>query len=223
MRRRTSAPALTCVALLAVVTGCGGGGGPDGADPSDGASTSRSASPSEAASPSETASASGSASTSPSGSASVSADTTSFPADTRADDGGQGEGNGLGVTGVRVGRQDGFDRVVFDLGGTGTPGWRVAYVARPVQEGSGDPVRLKGSVFLQVVLRGMGMPMDTGVPQFGDSTTRVDGTGGIAQVAPGAVFEGEQQAFVGLTGSRRPFRAFALTNPTRLVVDVRTE
>jgi hypothetical protein len=131
-------------------------------------------------------------------------------------------GNGLGLTGVRVGRQQGFDRVVLDLGGTGTPGWRVAYVDRPVADGSGDPVELRGSVFLQVDLRGMGMPSDTGVPQFGDSTTRVAGTGGIAQVAPGAVFEGQQQAFIGLSGARRPFRVFRLSNPTRVVVDVRS-
>ena len=58
-----------------------------------------------------------------------------FLADTSADDGGQGSGNGLGLTGVRVAHHPGFDRVVFDLGGNGTPGWRVEYTTRPRYEG----------------------------------------------------------------------------------------
>ena len=219
MRRTPAAPALICLALLVGATGCGGDDSP-ASGPSSSPSTSGG---SAAGSPSSTGSPSATASSTPSQSRGGSASTPPFPADVRPDEGGQGVGNGLGVTDVRVGRQDGFDRVVFDLGGTGTPGWRVAYVARPVQEGSGDPVRLRGSAFLQVDLRGMGMPSDTGVPPFGDFRTRVDGTGGIAQVAPGSVFEGQQQAFIGLTGSRRRFRAFALTNPTRVVVDVRRD
>ena len=76
-------------------------------------------------------------------------------------------------------------------------------------------------MFLQVILRGVGLPFDTGVDPFGDSTTRLPGTGttGVAEIAPGGVFEGEQQAFIGLTGAQRPFRAFALTHPARVVVE----
>ncbi len=221
MRRTPAAPALILLALLVGATGCGGGSPEAEGTSSPNASSSSSASSSASASPSESPS-------EPAGSASPSAPASSpagqpFPADLRPDDGGPGKGNGLGVTDVRVGRNPGFDRVVFDLGGTGTPGWRVSYVARPVQEGSGDPVRLRGSAYLQVDLRAMGMPVDTGVPPFGDSTTRIRGAGGIAEVAPGAVFEGQQQAFIGITGGRRPFRAFALKDPTRVVVDVRTD
>ena len=83
-------------------------------------------------------------------------------------------------------------------------------------------MRFKRTVFLQVILRGVGLPFDTGVEPFGDSTTRVPGTGtkGVAEIAPGGVFEGEQQAFIGLAGTSgrsclRPHR------PARVVVDVR--
>lgn len=79
-------------------------------------------------------------------------------------------------------------------------GPRTGGEARPTADGSGDLVRLGGSVFLMVNLRGLGPPFDTG---------------------PGGVFEGTQLAFVGLHGAERPFRVFALTNPTRVVVDVR--
>ena len=150
---------------------------------------------------------------------------TSFPADTRPADGGHGSGNGLGLVGVRTSRHDGYDRVVFDFDGTGTPGWRVSYWKRPVSDGSGEPVVLEGEVYLQVILRGLGLPFDTGIEPFGDDTTRVPGTGtqGVAEIAPGGVFEGDQLAYIGLTGAKRPFRAFVLADPARVVVDVRHE
>jgi hypothetical protein len=205
--RSTAASALLAVALLVGITGCSHHA-TDDADPTtapatSGAPTTGTPKPSSTASPRESAS--------------------PFIADTSADDGGQGSGNGLGLTGVRIGHHPGFDRVVFDLGGTGTPGWRVEYTTRPRYDGSGDPVRLKGTVYLQVFLRGMGFPDDIGIAPYGDSTTRLPGTGtrGIAQIVPGGVFEGDQQAFIGLTGAKRPFRAFALANPARVVVDVR--
>ena len=136
--------------------------------------------------------------------------------------GGLGSGNDLGLVGVRTSRHPGYDRVVFDLGGTGTPGWRVGYTSHPTADGSGEPVTLKGTVFLRVILRGLGLPYDTGIQPFGDDTTRLPGTGtrAVAEIAPGGVFEGDQQAFIGLTGTKRPFRVVALTNPARVVVDV---
>ena len=42
-----------------------------------------------------------------------------FTDPTRADNGGHGSGNGLALTGVRTAQHPGYDRVVFDLGGTG--------------------------------------------------------------------------------------------------------
>lgn len=208
-RRTTYAtPALLALALLIGAVGCGGG---EDVDADSGATV---APPADSSAP--TAPAPADESPTPATGTPV------FTADTRPDDGGRGSGNGLGLTDVRTARHPGFDRVVFDLEGAGTPGWRVEYVARPAAEGSGEAVPLEGGAFLQVVLRGVGMPYDTGVAPFGDDTTRLSGAGtdGIAQIAPGGVFEGEQQAFIGLTGGERPFRVFALTDPARVVVDV---
>jgi hypothetical protein len=205
---RNTAGAAAMLALLVGAAGCSD----DMADDTDqevaSAPATSSAPPREA--PTATSTATPEASTPP------------FTADTLPDDGGHGSGNGLGLTGVRTARHPGYDRVVFDLGGTGTPGWRVEYTTSPTYEGSGDPVMLKGTVFLQVILRGVGLPYDTGLAPYGDDTTRLPGTGtkGVAEIAPGGVFEGEQQAFIGLTGAQRPFRVFALTNPARVVVDV---
>ena len=207
MSSTAAAPTLLVLAPLVGVTGCSehttANADPTFAPATSSAPTTGTPKPSSTASPSESAS--------------------PFLADTSADDGGQGSGNGLGLTGVRVAHHPGFDRVVFDLGGTGTPGWRVEYTTRPSYDGSGDPVRLQGTVYLQVFLRGMGFPDDIGIAPYGDSTTRLPGTGsrGIAEIVPGGVFEGDQQAFIGLTGAKRPFRALALANPARVVVDVR--
>lgn len=195
--RNIAAPVLvTALAVLAGVAGCG----EDGHDATD---------PTSATTPAVTAS--------------VAADVPPFAAAGRSADGGAGSGNGLGLVGVRTAHRPGYDRVIFDLGGAGTPGWHVEYTTHPVYEGSGDPVALRGDVFLSVVLRGLGLPYDTGLAPFGSDTTRLPGNGaeGVAEIAPGGVFEGEQQAFIGLTGTKRPFRAFALANPTRVVVDVR--
>jgi hypothetical protein len=211
MRNTAAAPALLALILLVSAIGCSDESGDD----TDPTTASASAMPSTPTMRGTTAT----PSTIPEASASP------FTAATRADDGGHGSGNGLGLTGVRTAQHPGYDRVVFDLGGTGTPGWRVEYTTDPRTEGSGDPVTLKGTVFLQVILRGVGLPFDTGLAPFGDSTTRVPGSGTktMAEIAPGGVFEGEQQAFIGLTGTKRPFRVFSLANPTRVVVDVRND
>ena len=207
MRGTRTAPALLAVALLVGLTGCSEHS-TDNAHPTISPATS-SAPTTVTPEPRSTASPRGGAS--------------HFSADTSADDGGQGFGNGLGLAGVRLAHHPGFDRVVFDLGGTGTPGWRVEYTTRPRYDGSGKAVRLKGTAYLQVILRGMGYPDDIGIASYSDSSTRLPGTGtrGIAEIAPGSVFEGDQQAFIGLTGDKRPFRAFALADPARVVVDVR--
>lgn len=146
-----------------------------------------------------------------------------FTSPRRALDGGAGAGNGLTVTGVRTARHPGYDRIVFDLDGTGTPGWYATYTDHPRQDGSGEPIRVAGTAFLQLTLHGVGMPFDTGVTPVGDDSTRVPGTGtqGVAEIAPGGVFEGDQLAVIGLTGAERPYRVFTLTDPVRVVVDVR--
>lgn len=205
--RKTAAPALVALLLMTGASGCGG-------DPADDPGVTGASEPPASSAPT----------TEPTETGTAAPDESDppFPGDTQPDDGGYGSGNGLGLVGVRTMGHPGYDRIVFDLGGTGTPGWYAQYVDRPLAEGSGEPVALQGTVYLQVVLRGLGLPYDTGLEPFGDATTRVpgDGTEGVAEIAPGGVFEGEQQAFIGLTGAERPFRVFALADPTRVVVDV---
>jgi hypothetical protein len=146
-----------------------------------------------------------------------------FPADTGPDVGGpEHPGNRLTVVDVRVARQDGYDRVVYELAGDGEPGWRVEYVDEARAQGSGDEVPLPGDSRLEVTVLGVGYPGDTGIAPY-DGPERRSGqdTAHVTHVWAGFVYEGRHQSFVGLAGPPRPFRVFALSDPTRLVVDVR--
>jgi len=127
----------------------------------------------------------------------------------------------LVVTDVRVGRHDGFDRVVFDLGGEGTPGWSVEYVDAAADDGSGEPVRVDGDAVLQVRLSGMAMPgEDPDVTEYDGATIDPEGTRGVEEVVYRFWFEGYTTAFVGVDEPGLPFRVFALEDPARVVVDV---
>jgi len=133
----------------------------------------------------------------------------------------QSPGAMLTVRDIRVGAHDGYDRVVFELGGTGSPGWRVEYVGEAIDDPSGLPVELAGGAALQVVLLGMGYPMDTGVTEWAGGSVTLAGSTSVRQVVFRGTFEGQTQAFVGVADAGTPFRVFALTDPVRVVVDVR--
>jgi len=123
---------------------------------------------------------------------------------------------------VAAGLHTCYDRVVFTLGGTAVaqPGWRVEYVSPPTSDGSGDPVAVAGSAFLRVVITNAGTPPDTGVPDPNPRKISPTSTQVVRQVVLDTVFEGQYTSFIGLTGSRA-FRVFRLSNPPRVVVDVR--
>jgi hypothetical protein len=148
-----------------------------------------------------------------------------FPANTRADTAeptGEGE-TFLSVTDVRVGRHDGYDRVVFDLDGKGSgrPGWRVEYVDRATDDGSGHAVKVDGDAILRVSLSGTATPTDSGVEGFTGERIEPEGTDSVDEIVYRYWFEGYTTAFLGVDEGERPFRVFLLDDPTRVVVDVR--
>ncbi|MEO9328919.1 AMIN-like domain-containing (lipo)protein [Gordonia aurantiaca] len=128
----------------------------------------------------------------------------------------------LTVTDIRTGVHDGFDRVVYELDGAGTPGWRVAYVDEAIQDGSGRPVEVDGNGVLEVRILGSAYPHDSGAePYGGPDPVRAQSGGAVVEVHGALVFEGITQSFIGVTEYGAPFTVVALTNPTRLVIDVR--
>ncbi|MFC0529465.1 AMIN-like domain-containing (lipo)protein [Phytohabitans kaempferiae] len=115
------------------------------------------------------------------------------------------------LVGVRHGRHDRYDRVVFDFAG-GTPAYRVEY-APLVGIGTGDPIALAGAADLRVTFAGapsttldMRTVLDPRYPT-------------LRQVRFGGAFEGRILAGLGLA-DRLGFRVLRLADPPRIAVDV---
>ena len=127
------------------------------------------------------------------------------------------------VTDVRIGAHDGFDRVVYEFGGTGTPGWTVGYVDQAIQDGSGAEVEVGGTSILAVTITGAAYPFDSGVQEYDGPDPLTDPTATVVdEVRFGATFEGTTQSWIGTTTERPGFTVTTLSIPTRLVVDIAT-
>jgi hypothetical protein len=149
-----------------------------------------------------------------------STDAPPFPADVEPDTSAASADASVTVSDIRIGRHDGFDRVVFEVGGTGTPGWDVHYVDAASSQGSGEPIDVAGNAVLQVTLTGAGYPYDTGVAEFSSPGPVIgSGTKVVTEAVYDATFEGTSVAFVG-TAEQTPFRVYLLEGPTRVVVEV---
>ncbi|MFC4605719.1 AMIN-like domain-containing (lipo)protein [Rhodococcus kronopolitis] len=197
------APAAAVLAGALLLTGCS-----DGPEP---------AAPSSAPRPAAIASASTTTASTPDATPNL-----PVPAgDTGPERSDSSSGAMLTVTGLRIGDHPGFDRVVYELDGTGAPGWTVAYVDHAVQDGSGDVLDVPGDSLLEVRITGTGYPFETGVVPYAGPNPLPGGEGsGLTQARITTVFEGTTQSFVGVEGDRRPFTVSRLDNPTRLVVDI---
>jgi hypothetical protein len=206
---RTRTTTLFLPLLLAgpvLLAGCGDGGSSDTASSSSSAATKSST---------DTATESGAGESAQEGTS----DAPDFPANAEADTAEASADAAVTVHDIRVGAHDGFDRVVFEVGGIGTPGWDVRYVAAARSQGSGDPVDVAGDAVLQVTLTGAGYPYETGVEEYTGPSLKADGTSAVTEVVYDATYEGTSTAFVG-TRAKNPFRVYALQSPTRIVLEV---
>ncbi|MFD8103379.1 hypothetical protein ACFV24_27965 [Nocardia fluminea] len=150
--------------------------------------------------------------------------TSEVPTDASPKSGAASASAALTVTDIRLGRQPGFDRVVYELGGTGSPGWQVAYTDSAVQDGSGKSVDVAGRAILEVRILGSAYPFDSTVPPFdGPDPVTDPGTPAITGVYKKLVYEGVTQSFIGIDADQPPFSVTALADPPRLVVDIATQ
>jgi hypothetical protein len=210
-RNRRPLLAGTAVAVLALVAACGSA--QDTADDPTTAATSPAVTPSPTpTSPAPTASA---------GDEEADAAAPAFPADTAVDTGEPSADAALTVTDVRVGHHEGFDRVVLELDGNGTPGWRVEYVDAAVEDPSDAVVDITGDSVLQIMVTGTQLPYETGLSEFATrQPVTAAGTTAVTEAVFLGTFEAQSQALVGVAGEPVPFRAYLLADPVRLVVDV---
>ena len=206
-QRRPTAALLSTAAVLAFVAACGTD---DGGEPSIG-TTSQEPSPDRSTEPSTT----GTATTEPSAEAPTDGVPT-FPEGTARQTAERSGEWDLVFTDVRVGEHEGFDRIVLEFTGSGTPGWTVNYVDAARLDGSGEHVRLDGDAVLDLYASGTTAPD----PAYYSGPERLAAEdGGITDVYVGGTFEGYTQVLVGIEDDRVPFRVFALTDPSRLVMD----
>jgi hypothetical protein len=134
------------------------------------------------------------------------------PADVRR------EGEPATVRAVRTGKHEGYDRVVFEL--DRVPGFHVGYVATAVRCGSGAPVVVDGKAILEVSLRpAQAHDPHQGQPTVVERSRKPADLGVVRQLEATCDFEGDVTWAIGVT-DRRFFRAFELSDPPRLVVDV---
>ena len=118
---------------------------------------------------------------------------------------------------VDVGHHDTFDRVVFRFSSR-VPGYNVNYVPEVTADPSDEPVPLEGNAFMIVAMHSVASgqvgappaPQDRQTPRFPE----------LRELAGAGDFEGVVSFGLGLT-SASGFRVFTLTNPDRLVVDLR--
>jgi hypothetical protein len=123
------------------------------------------------------------------------------------------------ISQVSAGQHPCFDRLVIRLGNGNRPGYRVRYVQKIVQDGSGKtiPVRGRGKLLITAMA-----PAARHFPVSSRHLVDVTGFRSLRQVVCAGSFEGITSFGVGVR-SKLPFRVFRLRGPgmgSRLVVDV---
>ena len=127
------------------------------------------------------------------------------------------------VTKVRTGRHRCYDRLVIDLDGP-RPGYRVDYVDKLIQDGSGEVVPVKGGAIIGIVAIAPAYD-DNGSATIDPTTvsaTNVTGYKTFRDIEWAGSFEGRTSLGLGVR-ARLPFRVFTLAGPghgSRLVIDV---
>ena len=121
---------------------------------------------------------------------------------------------------VRAGRQEGFDRIVLEFDGGTAPGYHVSYIDRPVRAcGSGEVVPLPGDGWLEIRMQPAQAHTEAGQPTITERTRALD-LPNLKRITMTCDFEADV-TWVGGVLSPNDFRVLSLTNPTRLVVDIR--
>ena len=116
------------------------------------------------------------------------------------------------IKGLRSTSDDGFTRLVVDLSSNGVPEWTVGYSDATGPDGG--PVDIAGDAFLRVRL-------ETGAYPAGHSSSRIrTSPGPVAEARTTGAFAGYEEVLIGVRYGEQPIRAYALTDPGRIVIEV---
>lgn len=121
------------------------------------------------------------------------------------------------LTDVRVAKNNGFDRLVFEFKG-GLPRYRVQYAEKLEMDGPDNkPVRMKGKYVISVNLQSLPYPEDPNYKDVVLPSVKTD-MRSFVDIRETEWFEGVRFHLVGLK-TRSQFRVQELSNPYRLVID----
>lgn len=119
------------------------------------------------------------------------------------------------VTDVRVGTHAGYDRIVVEFAGTGTPGFDLATTTPPFNaDASGLPLTVAGTDFLKLLFVSA-----TAAGSWSGPSTFSPGYPKLHSLVAGGDFEGHFTWFVGLNGPAC-YQVSELSGPTRIVIDL---
>lgn len=134
------------------------------------------------------------------------------------------EAGAVPLRNVTVSRGECFDRMVFDVpGASGRVGHHVSYVEAFRQDGSGDPIPVRGGAILQIFVSAPSYDPVTLRPTYSGKAGKplpgvdVAGYRTFRDTKFGASFEGQTQVGLGVR-ARLPFRV--LQSGDKLIVDV---
>ncbi|MGH2489174.1 MAG: AMIN-like domain-containing (lipo)protein [Candidatus Limnocylindria bacterium] len=121
---------------------------------------------------------------------------------------------------IRLGTHDGYDRIVFEYDG-GTPSLEMDAAEPPfVRDPSGLPLEVSGSVVYRITLTGATKyDQETGEQPYQGPTDFEPGYTQIVQFVESGDFEATHSWYLGVN-SNTCVRVFALTDPSRIVIDV---
>ena len=133
---------------------------------------------------------------------------------TRSDD----PDKALVLTAIRAASHEGFTRVVLEFDGEGSPGVRLAqWSDQALEQGRGLPIEVEGAAVLDLILDGT--PMTATSPKGSYPAGEHTRTGDLDIVSDGA-FEDNTHVVIGAP-TERQFQIGFLSNPSRVVVDIR--
>jgi hypothetical protein len=125
---------------------------------------------------------------------------------------------GIYLTGIRVGQHAGFDRVVFQFSG-GLPAYRTEAVRTVYSDPKGDVVPLAGQASLRVVFRASAWCQQPVHRTYTGPSALTPFYPRLLAVSAAGDFEQVLSFGIG-TAASGPYRAYSLTAPDRVVIDV---
>ena len=123
------------------------------------------------------------------------------------------------ITAVRVGQQDGYDRITFEFSGA-IPEFRVEPATPPLlQDGSGLPIDVRGDAFLQITLLGATKLAPDGSITYNGPTEFSQDYDELVHLVEGGDFEAVSTWYAGLQ-TEPCVRVLTLTDPARVAIDI---